>query len=81
MGLVGSRFGSTDGTVWAGSMTPNQVASASTVVAPAQTVYGPGGAAVVPAGKGGSGIRATWLSIGALVALVFIRQSLPKSRR
>lgn len=59
-------------------MTPNQVASASTVVAPAQTVYGPGGATVNPAPSPGPGQRAMWLSIAGLIALIVIRQTLPK---
>jgi hypothetical protein len=59
-------------------MTPSQVASASTVVAPAQTVYGPGGATVTAVPKVGPGRRAMWLSVAALVALIAIRQTLPK---
>jgi hypothetical protein len=59
-------------------MTPNQVAGSSTVVSPAQTVYGPGGATVTPAPKKGAGITGMWMSILGLVALIAIRQSLPK---
>lgn len=77
--LVGSRFGGQTSTVWGGSMSPSQVAGASTVVAPAQTVYGPAGAQVAPgSGGSGSGNHAAWMSVAALLALLAIRHTLPK---
>jgi hypothetical protein len=78
--IVGSRFGGQTATVWGGSMSPNQVAAASTVVAPATTVYGPAGAQVSPAAgaRSGPGHWATWMSVAGLVALLAIRHTLPK---
>ena len=77
--LIGSRFGGQTSTVWGGSMSPSQVAGASTVVAPAQTVYGPAGAQVSSAASsGGPGHWATWMSVVGLVALLAIRHTLPK---
>jgi hypothetical protein len=84
--MVGTRFGSPTATIWATSTPGEQVAGTppATSVTPASAVYGPGAVNVsdgLGVFGGTAGHLATYIGIGALVALVLIRWSLPKGRR